>query len=1222
MNTTKIEEKVSVDMSKKSDQDEESNPKLDTLTEDEQKDKIVKPTLLLMSVETGNKISTKSFIPNIETGLTDLLRLVKETKINERVGMVRFSRDYYHFYNVEKLYLTSNSKATPMFIEDEAEFIDARNFCKYATSSYITPLSYAGMLGIKFNDWDFPFSMSQTDNLLITNVSSQYSSIESNVIVLPGNGIGSDITDTDNITSLMTSLMYVLCGCIVSYGNRYLLGSESNGINKNSFTTLLGNEFTELMTDSTEFKLDSKDLFSGRLDTASSSNNLLSQTRGLIPIIQPDYQHNLALLSLTFPNDIIRARLLTSFDAVRPYGEQPTTTRAINSVKVKSTIVSDTDIVANELTTNYSRMLQRHQILPNEFLSLINSICVTRAQFQNGDESSEFMFTTYETVLGEFVDLPNFSFFPFSLPYIMSFDYARKVPPIIAGEFAILYDNVKSMLSLYPFMLLGESTRQIASPQVSSQYPSISGILSTLSTITTDFSPEMLSKFVVYDMMSPFVDIPNPSMQFTEGKTRPQFLMDLLGLTLEKVLFPNLYSRNKHVYINKCHEFFRLYFTKEYNVVFNTRSYGITEIDGARIQLRNLSGVSKKLIGIVEWTLDLEPRAVGIRGLFATVWNYLKLSNNPMPELVNVASGYRVRDRIVRTPGSCYLPMDKSMSYPLSAFLDQAVQMSTGYNPLASTLPKNTGLGYDQVISYIDNAVNSVSAWFHCIYCPVYLNVCLNPILTIPDDEVLLPYDKFFAYYDDIKNHDPAFSASVPCRHPVDITLPGINGMVFGTEFSKQIRRLLIVARLPTHRYQGMTTVDVNLDNYLIYSVLYSSPSVKQTIQDYMTQLIRRQQAVEIEHLISRVSLCDVPLPENVIRATVRANQLGGVTAASFARLRSCLSSESYNAFNVLSMTSIGGNLVDPRIYRPVLCTSTWNFITNNVITITPECVRSHVLPNFALITERMYGETYGLKKLSFGVSMSNQPIQRLNFMSVHTRSLVRVSISESQQTSILRNLNTSSGFVVTLEFHGRVHTQVVQNPSIIKNLFDLVGAFGYHIYEIQISKRFIMTNGTAFLTKCLNDGSNVIIVKDLMIIPNYSITNSMEADQSDMFTRDQVHSIVAHSTIALVNVQQTTVQQETYTQIKNEITRHILPLEPNPPIFVYQDFHIPSRSAIDTSFVPVVIPRVTEFARDEIQLDGYAQTSIDNTPFALLSSSIVYRIMPVVGIPVLKKTC
>lgn len=1211
-------------MTEKKDERTPTEPAAESTTElttEDLQSKITKP-VLTMTMETGNKISTKSFIPQLETGLTDLLRLVKETGINERVGMVRFSRDYYHFYHIDKLYLSSTNKAKPLFIEDEVEIIDAKQFGIYATSHFVSPTSYAGMLGIKFNDWDFPFTVSQLDRSLISGLASRYSAIESNVIMLPGSGIGADITDQENITSLMTALMYVLCGCIVSYGNRYLLGPESDGVNERTFTNMLGNEFTELMTDSTEFKLDKKELFSGRLDNASVTNRILAQTNGLIHVIDPEYQHNLSLLALTYPNDVVRARVLNSFLAARPYGEQPTTSRTIQSIKIQSTVVTDTDIVANELTVNYSRMLERHKIVPEDFLSLINSLCITRAHFENGDEHSEFMFTYYETVLGEFAGIPNFSFFPQTTPYLMSFEYARKVAPIIAGEFALVYEHVKSMLSLYPFMLLGESTKQIASPSVASQFPSISSILSTLSTITTDFSPEMLSKFVVYDLMSPYVDIPNPSTQFTEGKTRPQFVMDLLGLTLEKVLFPNMYARNKHVYVNKCHEFYRMYFTKEYNAIFNVNYYGVTNLDGARVQLRNLSGVSKKLLGRVTWTVDMEPRALGLSVLFSRVWNYLKLSNNPLINAVNIASGYRIRNRVVRVPGRCYIPLDKAMMYPLSSFLDNALEMSKGYNALANTLPKNTGLGYDQVITFIDHAINSVSAWFHCVYCPVYLTASLNPVLTIPDDESLLPYDKFFAYYDSIKTFDPTFPTSVPHRHPVDIMLPGINGIVFGTELSKQIRRLLIVARLPTHRYQGMTVVDVNVDNYNVYSVLYSSPYVKQMVQDYMTQLIRRQQAVEVEHLIARVSVNDIPLPENVSVAIRRANQLGGVTAASFARLRACLSTENHNAFNVLAMTSIGGNLVDPRIYRPVLCTSTWDFVTTDVLTITPMCARPHVLENFALIVDRMYGDVYGIKKLNLGITLSNIPIAHLNFMSVHARSRIKVSISESQQTSILRNLNTTSGYVVTIEFNGARHTQVVQNPSVIRNLFDLVGAYGYHIYEITISKRFVMTNGVDFLTKCLNDGSSVIIVPDLMTVPYYTITNSMEADQSEMITREEVTNTVAHSTIALSTVQQTTVQQETYAQVRTEIVRHVLPLTPDPPIFIYQDFHIASRSAIDTSFVPVVVPRLNEHSRDSIMLDDYVQNSIDYTPYALLSSSIVYRVAPVVGIPVLKKTC
>lgn len=1192
------------------------------LSAEDQVDKTLKPVPLLLNVETGNKLGNKSFVPPIETGLADLLRLVKESKINERVGMVRFSREYYHFYNIEKLYLTSSNKAKPLYIEDGAESIDAKSFSTYATSKYISPISYAGMLGIKFNDWDFPFSISQLDQSLISNVAAAYSGIESNVINLPGSGIGSDVTDHENITSLMSSLMYVLCGCIVSYGNRFLLGSESNGINEKCFTTLLGNEFTELMTDSTEFKLDNKELFIGRLDVAAASNEIFEFTNGYIHVIDPEYQHNLTLLAMTFPNDVVRARLLRAFDAVRPYGEQPSTTRTISAIKTQSTVITDTDIVANTLTVNYSTMLQRHRILPDEFLSLINSLCMQRSHFENGDETTEFMFISYETVLGEMAALPNFSFFPYSEPYIMSFEYARKVPPIIAGEFAMIYEQVKSMLSLYPFMLLGESTKQLAAPQLTSQFPAIASMLSTLSSITTDFSPEMLSKFVVYDLMSPYVDIPTPSTQFLDGKTRPQFAMDLLGLVLEKILFPNLYVRNKHLYISKCHEFYRLYFTREYNALFKLHGYGSIDVDGVKQDLRNISGVSKKLIGIVDWTVDRDGRTLGVQGLFYKVWNYLKLNNNPLSYTMDVESGYRVRNRLVRLPGKCYIPVDKSMSYPLTDFLYLALDYSSSYNPLAASLPKIMGLAYDKILEFYTYAITSVGAWFHCIYCPIYLNASLHPVLTIPDDESLLPYDKYFAYYDDIKNHDPTFRTSVPHRNPVDITLPGVNGIIFGTELSKQIKRVLIVARLPTARYQGMSVVDINVDNYNVYSVLYSSPNVKQSIQDYMTQLIRRQQAVEVEKLIGRVSISDIPLPENIRDAIARANQLGGVTAASFARLRACLSKESYNSFNVLAMTSIGGNLVDPRIYRPVLCTCTWNFETNLVLTITNNCVRNHVLQNFELIVDRMYGRAYGIKKLNIGISLSSMPISGLNFLSVHKRSLVRVTISESQQTNILRNLNTTSGYLVKIEFNGNVHTQVIQNPNVIRNLFDTVGAYGYHIYEITITKRFIMTNGVDFLTKCLNDGASVIVIPDLMILPYYTMTNSMDADQVEMINKNDVSRCVAHTTIALMSVQQTSVQQETFSSIKNEVVRHMLPTRPEMPIFVYQDFHINSRAAIDTAFVPVVVPRLQEVGYDTIQLDGYVQSSIDYTPCALLSSSIVYRVTPVVGIPVLKKTC
>lgn len=1203
---------------------EESINKLDTetvLTPVNLEDKISKPIVTKLSEEIGNQIGNSSFMQSIETGLSDLLRLVESSKVMEPTSIITFTRDIYHFYNIELIKFSAMNQAKQIFIPDGSQIIGAKEFGNYASSTYLQDGLYSGYLGIKFNDSQFPFTMSQTSPNLIENTNSLYNTTEKSLINIPGNGIGS-VSENETMIQLISSLMYVLCGCISSYGNRFYIGDENISKDNRSMSGLISNiDTVEMLNDNLQISSKSKTFFSGRLDNASVSNRILSRMNGYIHNIDPDYQHNFAILSLTFPNDIIRARLTDTFRAVRPYGEATETSRSIQAVKIQSTVVTDMDQTANALISNYATFLNSHVIIPEFFMSLLNSVVVTRDDFVNGVEASMFFFSSYELVFDGYHDLTDFTFFPMSNSYRRSFEYARKIPPIIASDFASIYSMIKTKLSLFPFMLYSESMKQVSSQSVTSQFGLLPSILSTITSMTSDVSPEVISKFVAYDMMSQFVDVQVSPIRFLEGKSRPQFAIDLIGLLLEKALFPNLYKRNVHLWIGKCCEFYKMYFMREYSNMFGVYYYGYYNLDGIRILLKNLSGFSKRTAGDVFWSINMNPAPLRLSNIFRQVWLMLQLDNNNLGYDKVIRSDYRIRTRTVCLPGANFVPLDKSMSYPLSEILLQAMDVSRSYNPTLSVLPKTTTASYDTLLPYLNRACYSVGAWFHCVYCPVYLSVALHPILTCDDTLDILDSWQFFGYFDDIKTIDPLFSYSIPHRRPSIIQIPGINSIIFGDELSKQIRRLFIVARIPTADNQGMTTTTTTYDDLNLYAVLYSGANSKQMIHEYSNQLIKREQCVEVEILTSLVSTSRLPLNDSITNTIRRANLMGGVTAASFARLRDVMSKEKYNAFNLLNFSPLSNNLEDPRIYQPVLCVTSWDFSVNRIIeSIGPEIIREHVLRNFRIVTEAMYGIDFGIKRMNVGVTMSTINTTNLNFMTTHKRSPVSIEISESQRMTVFSNLNYSNGYIIKGRYLDREITSTVNNANEVKNFIQRLGAYNTYSYEIVISRRFIETHGLQFLTQMINDGCSTIVINDVAIVPFFVNSGSNFANESSPITQDLVGRYVTNSRISLSHVQQTSIAQETFSQINTSIVRHVLPLNPSNPRIIFQNFHTPLHAMVDSHYFPIVIPRLIETALDRILVGDAEEIGLLSAPYGLLSSTIVYRVLPRFTIPVLHK--
>lgn len=1183
--------------------------------------KIDKPIPLKLTEQIGAQIGNSSFVQSIETGLSDLLRLVESSRINDFTPMIHFTRDIYHFYNIELIEFSATNHTKPVFIPDGAHLISPNEFGDYATSRYLKDGLHAGYLGIDFNDEHFPLQMSQTTPQLIKNSNSILKTANNNLITIPGSGVGA-MNENETMVQLISSLMYVLCGCVSSYGNKFYIGDDVITKDNRSMSKLISNVDTiEMMNDNVTISSKSKTFFAGRLDNSSISNVLLSGMTGYIQNIDPNYQHNFQLLALNFPNTAVRERIIEIFNVIRPYGEITETSVSINAVKVQSTVVTDMDQTANALIANYSMFLTRNVIVPDLFIELLNSLVVKRDDFVNGAEGDIFFFSNYELVFDNYFDLADFSFFPTTDNYKQVYNYARKIPPVIASEYANVYNMTKTTLSLFPFMLYSESLSQVSQSSVTSQFSMISSIISTITSMTSDVSPEILSKFVAYDMMAHYVDIQSSPVRFTEGRSRPQFALDLIGLLLEKFLFPNLYKRNVHLWVSKCCEFYKMYFIREYSAIFNIHYYGYYEMDGIRISIKNITGFSKRTAGNVTWTVNMDPIDIGLTALFRSVWNLLRLNNNVLSYERIIDSPYRVSRRTAVIPGRCYIPLDKSMSYPLSEILLGAIDITRTYNPVMSALPKSTSASYDILLTYYNAACYSIGAWFHCVYCPVYLSTALHPTLTCNDIFIELAPHQFYGYYDDILNHNPAFTSGVPHKTPIIIQIPGINSTIFGDELSKQIRRLFFVARLTTYDYQGMTSVTANYDDLDIYSVLYSGANTKTMVNEYTNQLVKRQQVVEIEILTSLVTTSTLPMDDNIKETIRRANLMGGVTAASFARLRDTLSKEKYNAFNLLNFSPLSNNLEDPRIYRPAYCTTDWRYaIINTLQVLDQTTIRPHVLDNFRIVTNAMYGPNHGIKRINIGISLSTITINNLSFATRHRRSPVRIYISESQRMTTFENMNYSNGYVIRASYADREVTRILESANEVKGLLRDLAVNNIFTYEIVITRRFIETHGLTFLTQVVNDGCSTIVVEDVATVPYYVNQGSNFANQSDPINSDTVRKFVANSKISLTPIQQTTVAQETFTPILTSLVRHVLPLEPMEPHVIFQNFHIPMYSAVDASYFPVVDPRRNEPTYDRI-IDGDVSTvGITTHPYGLLSSTIVYRVLPRYTIPVLQR--
>lgn len=141
-----------------------------------------------------------------------------------------FTRRVPHFYALNVKFLDETGSQAS-FLPDNPYNVNAQSFFDYALSLYKgTPhtsrIPHTAYLSIKCDDPLYPFTVDPLEDSLMKNTSGKINEVDTMSITLSGSGVGMTYSSNNSLIELLSSLLYMMIGCIESYGREVFIGND------------------------------------------------------------------------------------------------------------------------------------------------------------------------------------------------------------------------------------------------------------------------------------------------------------------------------------------------------------------------------------------------------------------------------------------------------------------------------------------------------------------------------------------------------------------------------------------------------------------------------------------------------------------------------------------------------------------------------------------------------------------------------------------------------------------------------------------------------------------------------------------------------------------------------------------------------------------------------------------------------------------------------------
>ncbi|AXG65494.1 VP2 [Kundal virus] len=840
--------------------------------------------------------------------------------------------------------------------------------------------------------------------------------------------------------------------------------------------------------------------------------------------------------------------------------------------KMGEPVYANVDFVSSECHANVLEELIGERMSINDYINILQ-MCQLRVGDIVGNQL-QVMLKRYkrETMMQE-VEMSWLLTFPSSEIYYATYKQAFLISPNFRlYVLSTLMSTVQSRISFIQ-LIPGPEAFSIFETRENINISTMQGlpiILAEWQSLLSTVDPIGICQRIVYDIMSPFTNICARFEDFG-APTPSKLLFVLVGAKISLLLNPNLYASNLHVKARLFHAIFSTFFKNEVSLLVGTRGYA-TDVRGQPQYLNDPSDITRYDTNVHAFTvLENIPNMGDDQRrrrwqLMRRIQEWLLQDQGIIYQREVGGIRYYTNRRVIRVPGRPFVPqrVEGGGILPAYGLLIGVIGIIETYVDHAYAAEGISHPAYKrdvlQIIqSNIQPYLYSFAEWFHWVYCPLYLQVALHPMIWWSHETDDTAWRNFHCVRENPALINQHHLHGAPFTKPT----PGLlnNKDIF--PFTAR-EGLDIFTRIHAdgNAYKGGASDPDALIVIEKYHNLWQSNDSEQMVDEYVRAMYGSRELMEGLRLICELSTGT--LFENIeVHEYIRAAFING-------RLPSRTYYQILNLYGIKIddkvLAQLPGGFMreklhgDFRVYFPQTgyCDRDGTFVCDRVRGYDP--IRRSVRQNVNILLEAIFNGDYGMIKFRMGMTLSLMPRNDLLFSSTHRLfniyCILTTDVTMEYQPEMARMIRYFNAVAGWRDAHGQeqhVMLKVKTMHDLLEALRPFVGGNVEGVTFVIQDTRRVNEEVYNFIREAVENRQAVVYFPTLRGILHHSICSIMTVTGSykkyEMDTFEMLRGMADTSMVRMNVVETIHVRGGVLT---DNVVKPLLPIRPGVDDWVF----------------------------------------------------------------------